>query len=140
MKYSLNSTIIKSGSTIENVIILCHGYGGDGKDISIVARYWKNFLPNTLFVCPDAPEVCKVNSTGFQWFDLMDQTEDEILSKSLVAEAKLNKFIDEVKETNKIKTIGFILLSLLLNTNKSEIKFRVIYRNWLQSSNELITI
>ena len=110
MKYSLNSTIIKSGSTIENVIILCHGYGGDGKDISIVSSYWKNFLPNTLFICPDAPEVCKVNSAGFQWFDLMDQTEDEILSKSLVAEDKLNKFIDEVKETNKIKTSKIALV------------------------------
>ena len=33
----------------------------------------------------------------------MDQTSDEILSKSLIAENKLNKFIDEVIEQNKIK-------------------------------------
>jgi len=103
MKYSLNSTIINSGSLIKNAVILCHGYGGDGKDISIVANYWKNFLSDTLFVCPDAPEVCKVNPEGFQWFDLMDQTEDEILSKSLIAESVLNKFIEEVKEKNKLK-------------------------------------
>ena len=103
MKYSLNSTIINSGSLIKNAVILCHGYGGDGNDISIVANYWKNFLPDTLFVCPDAPEVCKVNPEGFQWFDLMDQTEDEILSKSLIAESVLNKFIEEVKEKNKLK-------------------------------------
>ena len=100
MNYILNSTIINSGSLVKNAVILCHGYGGDGKDISIVAHYWKNFLPDTLFVCPDAPEVCKVNPQGFQWFDLMDQTEDEILSKSLIAEKKLNKLIDEVKENN----------------------------------------
>ncbi len=103
MQYSLNSTIIHSGSLIKNAVILCHGYGGDGKDISIVANYWKNFLPDTLFVCPDAPEVCKVNPAGFQWFDLMDQTEDEILSKSLIAESALNKIIEEVKEKNKLK-------------------------------------
>jgi len=103
MKYSLNSTIINSGSLIKNAVILCHGYGGDGKDISIVANYWKNFLSDTLFVCPDAPEVCKVNPEGFQWFDLMEQTEDEILSKSLIAESVLNKFIEEVKEKNKLK-------------------------------------
>ena len=103
MNYSLNSTIFNSGSIIKNAIILCHGYGGDGKDISIVAHYWKNFLPNTLFICPDAPEVCAVNPQGFQWFDLMDKTEDEILSKSLIAENKLNKFIDEVKENNQLK-------------------------------------
>ena len=110
MTYSLNSATFNSGSSIKNAVILCHGYGGDGKDISIVAHYWKNFLPDTLFVCPDAPEVCKVNPQGFQWFDLMDQTEDEILSKSLIAEAKLNKFIDEVKEKNKLKTSQIALV------------------------------
>ena len=112
MNYTLNSTIINSGTSVKNAIILCHGYGGDGKDISIVAHYWKNFLPNTLFVCPNAPEVCKVNPDGFQWFDLMDQTDDEILSKSLSAENNLNKLIDEVIERNKlninqISLVGF---------------------------------
>ena len=110
MTYSLNSTTFNSGSSIKNAVILCHGYGGDGKDISIVAHYWKNFLPDTLFVCPDAPEVCKVNPQGFQWFDLMDQTEDEILSKSLIAEAKLNKLINEVKENNKLKASQIALV------------------------------
>ena len=103
MNYSLNTKLIQSGSTIQNAIILCHGYGGDGNDISIVANYWKNFLPNTLFLCPDAPEICRVNPSGFQWFDLMDQTSDEILSKSLIAEKILNKFIDEVIEKNQLK-------------------------------------
>ena len=103
MEYSLNSTLVNPGSAVKSAIILCHGYGGDGKDISIVANYWKNFLPNTLFICPNAPEICKVNPDGFQWFDLMDQTEDEILSKSLIAENILNKFIDEVMEKNKLE-------------------------------------
>ena len=104
MSYSLNSIIIEpsSKSLAKNAVILCHGYGGDGKDISIVANYWKNFLPDTLFICPDAPEICKVSPNGFQWFDLMDQTQEEILAKSLIAENKLNKFIDEVTKKNKI--------------------------------------
>ena len=63
----------------------------------------EKFLPKTLFLCPDAPEICKVNSSGFQWFDLMDQTSEETLAKSLVAENKLNKFINEVIEQNKIE-------------------------------------
>ena len=28
----------------KNVIILLHGYGGDGKDISVLANYWKRFF------------------------------------------------------------------------------------------------
>ena len=104
MSYSLNSVIINpiSKSSPKNAVILCHGYGGDGNDISILANYWKNFLPDTMFVCPDAPEVCKVNPSGFQWFDLMDQTDDEILSKSLIAEKKLDNFINEVTSQNKL--------------------------------------
>ena len=104
MSYSLNSVIINpsSKSSPKNAVILCHGYGGDGNDISILANYWKNFLPDTMFVCPDAPEVCKVNPSGFQWFDLMDQTDDETLSKSLIAEKKLDNFINEVTSQNKL--------------------------------------
>ena len=104
MSHTLNSVIINpsSKSSPKNAVILCHGYGGDGNDISILANYWKTFLPDTLFVCPDAPEVCKVNPTGFQWFDLMDQTDDEILSKSLIAENKLDNFINEITNQNKL--------------------------------------
>ena len=104
MSYSLNSVIINPSSKAspKNAVILCHGYGGDGNDISILANYWKNFLPDTMFVCPDAPEICKVNPSGFQWFDLMDQTDDETLSKSLIAEKKLDNFINEVTSQNKL--------------------------------------
>ena len=99
MTYSLNTTIIKphSGKEPKNAVILCHGYGGDGKDISLLAVYWKTFLPETIFICPDAPEKCAVSPTGYQWFDLMDESKDHILAKSLIAESKLNKLIDEVK-------------------------------------------
>ena len=104
MSYSLNTTILNplSKKKPKNAVILCHGYGGDGKDISLLASYWRTYLPDTLFVCPDAPEKCAVNVSGFQWFDLMDQTKDQVLVKSLVAEIKLNNLIDEVIEKNDL--------------------------------------
>ena len=99
MTFSLNTIILDplSKEKPKNAVILCHGYGGDGKDISILASYWRAHLTETIFICPDGPEKCAASSTGFQWFDLMDQTPEQILSKSLVAENKLNKLIDEVK-------------------------------------------
>ena len=105
MSYSLNATILNPASQgkPKNAVILCHGYGGDGKDISLLASYWQTYLHDTLFVCPDAPERCAVSTTGFQWFDLMDQTEDQILVKSLVAEIKLNTLIDEVMKKNNLE-------------------------------------
>ena len=104
MSYSLNTTILNpiSKEKPKNAVILCHGYGGDGKDISLLASYWRTHLPDTLFICPDAPEKCAVSNTGFQWFDLMDQTTDQVLVKSLVAETKLNNLIDEVIDNNNL--------------------------------------
>jgi len=104
MSYSLNTIILEplSKKKPNSAVILCHGYGGDGKDISILANYWRAHLQNTIFVCPDAPEKCAASPSGFQWFDLMDQTPEQVLSKSLVAESKLNKLIDEVKEKNSL--------------------------------------
>ena len=114
MSYSLNTIVLEplSKAKPKNAVILCHGYGGDGKDISILASYWKSYLPETIFICPDAPEKCAASPTGFQWFDLMDQTPEQILSKSLVAEIKLNKLIDEIKDefnllANQIVISGF---------------------------------
>ena len=104
MSYSLKTTILNplSKEKPKNAVILCHGYGGDGKDISLLANYWQTFLPETIFICPDAPEKCKISPTGYQWFDLMDQSPDQILAKSLLAEMKLNTLIDEVKKKNEI--------------------------------------
>ena len=106
MGYSLNTTIISSSNKQkpENAVILCHGYGGDGKDISLLANYWKNYLPNTIFLCPDAPEVCKVNPSGFQWFDLSKDDSDYILQESLKAEKKLLNYINEVKDVFKLES------------------------------------
>jgi phospholipase/carboxylesterase len=104
MSYSLNTIVLEpiSKEKPKSAVILCHGYGGDGKDISILANYWKAHLPDTIFICPDAPEKCAASPSGFQWFDLMDQTPEQVLSKSLVAESKLNKLINEVKEKNNL--------------------------------------
>ena len=93
-------------------VILCHGYGGDGKDISTLAINWQRFLPDAIFLCPNAPEVCAVNPQGFQWFDLTSEDKEIILEKSLIAEEKLNIFLDQVSnnfqlEPSNLALVGF---------------------------------
>ena len=39
-----------SGNKPQQAIVLCHGYGGDGKDISVLAINWQRFLPNAIFL------------------------------------------------------------------------------------------
>ena len=91
-------------------IILCHGYGGDGKDISSLAINWQRFLPDAIFLCPNAPEVCSINPQGYQWFDATLEKEEEILEKSLIAEEKLNIFLDQVFNNLQIETTNLALV------------------------------
>ena len=91
-------------------IILCHGYGGDGKDISVLAINWQRFLPDAIFLCPNAPEVCAVNPRGYQWFDATLEKEEAILEKSLEAEEKLSKFLDQVFDDLQIETTNLALV------------------------------
>ena len=114
MTFCLDSTIIEpeNSNEIKNAIILLHGYGGDGKDISMLSMNWKRHLPNTIFICPNGHEVCPINPAGFQWFDLTREDPEYILEQSLKAENKLTQFIDEVKnkfniENDKICLSGF---------------------------------
>ena len=94
----------------KQAIILCHGYGGDGRDISMLATNWQRFLPEAVFLCPNAPEVCAVNAHGYQWFDLSSDKEEVILEKSLVAEAKLNTFLDQVLDNFQLETTNLALV------------------------------
>ena len=105
MTFSLNTTIIKSedNKKIDNAVILLHGYGGDGKDISMLTFNWRRFLKNTVFLCPDAHEICKINPSGFQWFDLNTDDTEYILNESKKAENKLNQYIEEIKLEYNLK-------------------------------------
>ena len=98
MTFCLNAKIIKpEDKNINNAVILLHGYGGDGNDIAPVTINWKRFLPNTIFICPDGPETCSINPTGYQWFDLNSEDEEYITKKASDAEKILKEFIVEIK-------------------------------------------
>ena len=105
MTFCLDSIIIKPEEDVEikHAIILLHGYGGDGKDISMLTLNWKRHMPNTVFICPNGHETCPINPSGFQWFDLTKDDKDYILDQSIKAEEKINAFINEIKQEFNLK-------------------------------------
>jgi len=112
MTFCLKSKIIKPEKEIKNAIILLHGYGGDGNDISMLSLNWKRHLPNTIFICPNGHETCEINPSGYQWFDLTKDDPNYILKETKKAEEILKKFINEIKEeynliNNNICLSGF---------------------------------
>ena len=112
MTFCLKSKIIKPEKEINNAVILLHGYGGDGNDISMLSLNWKRHLPNTIFICPNGHETCEINPSGYQWFDLTKDDPNYILKETKKAEEVLKKFINEIKEeynliNNNICLSGF---------------------------------
>ena len=130
MTFCLTTTIVKPENDIpiKHVVILLHGYGGDGKDISMLTLNWKRFLPNTIFLCPNGPEKCVINPTGYQWFDLTRDDPEYILEQSKNSERKLKQFIEEIKneyglKNSQISLSGFsqgCMMSINLGLTSSE--------------------
>ena len=110
--YNLEVTSISplSKNKPQQAVVLCHGYGGDGKDISALAINWQRFLPDAIFLCPNAPEICAINPQGYQWYDLTSEKEEIVLEKSLVAEEKLSIFLDQVFDNFKLKPTNLALV------------------------------
>jgi phospholipase/carboxylesterase len=114
MTFCLDAIIIKPENEIEikNAVILLHGYGGDGNDISMMSLNWKRHMPNAIFICPNGHEKCVINPTGYQWFDLSKEDSNYILDQSIKAENKIKQFIEEIKKEfnlthNQICLSGF---------------------------------
>ena len=111
MTFCLESTIInpENETEIKNAVILLHGYGGDGKDISMLTLNWKRFLTNTVFLCPNGHEKCKINPIGYQWFDLETNDKSYILNEVIKAESILTSYIEEVKKEYNLKNSNICL-------------------------------
>jgi|TARA_B100001063_G_scaffold229181_1_gene241183 phospholipase/carboxylesterase len=111
MTFCLDSTIIKpeKNEDIYNVMVLLHGYGGDGNDISTLTLNWKRYLPNTIFICPNGHEACSINPTGYQWFDLTKDDPNYILNESIKAEKIICEFLEEIKKEYNLDNDKIIL-------------------------------
>ena len=87
-----------SGETRSAVIFL-HGYGANGADLMGLADPLAEYMPDTLFLSPDAPEACAGAPMGFQWFPIpwIDGSSEEESQAGLIrAAADLDAFLDGV--------------------------------------------
>lgn len=86
----------KSGKAT-SIVVFVHGYGADGADLLGLADVLAPHLPDTMFYAPDAPQACKGNPFGYQWFPIpwMDGSSEAAAAAGLAASASaLNAFLD----------------------------------------------
>ena len=106
------TSLPQTSSKANYLIVFCHGYGADGKDLINIGNYWQRFLPDFYFTSPNAPNICSVNPGGFEWFDLMSHDVKKINLELQNSILKLTEFIDaKLKELNldysKLFLVGF---------------------------------
>ena len=110
----------KSGDKPEHIVVLLHGYGSNGRDLISLAPYWQEALPKALFVSPDAPFPCEIApQSGFQWFPLMERTEEEYLAGVETAAPILNDYLDKVLDENKLTNDKMVLAGFSQGTMMS---------------------
>lgn len=87
----------RSGTT-KSLIILLHGYGADGNDLFGLAEPLSQHLPDSVFLAPNAPERCRNNPAGYQWFPIpwLDTSDEEEMRHSFFRSVGLlDSFITE---------------------------------------------
>jgi phospholipase/carboxylesterase len=84
----------EKGRVPSSLVILLHGLGADGRDLVGLSAPWRDFLPDTVFVAPDAPFACDMAPYGYQWFSLREWTPESILAGVRNAAPIVEAFID----------------------------------------------
>ncbi|MDA1283912.1 MAG: hypothetical protein O3C61_03210 [Proteobacteria bacterium] len=77
---------------MNKVVLFLHGYGANGNDLIGLKDHIENDDNMILFESPNAPESCPLNYFGYQWFNLVERTPEEIY----LGLKKSYKYLDEI--------------------------------------------
>lgn len=100
----------------DSVVIFLHGLGDSGSGgLLEIGRIWQHALPNTEFLCPDAPfafDMAPPDFGGRQWFSLQQFTKQSVEEGVKNAAPLLNDYIDHVLAErqlppSKLALVGF---------------------------------
>ncbi len=80
-----------SGGKPNSIVVLLHGVAANGRDLLFLAHAWRDLLPDTEFIAPDAPFACNYAPAGRQWFSLHDRTPEKLLAGLRDAAAILDR-------------------------------------------------
>src|SRR3954466_8019803 len=101
-----------SGRDPQSMVILLHGYGSNGADLMGLVPYWRDALPDTVFISPNAPEPCPGAPGGYQWWSLTSFSPQARAAGVRMAAPVINAFIDAALERfgltdDRLALVGF---------------------------------
>ncbi|MEM8840632.1 MAG: dienelactone hydrolase family protein [Pseudomonadota bacterium] len=111
----------RSGET-KSLVVLLHGYGADGNDLFGLHQALAEYMPDTVFVAPDAPEHCPVNPMGHQWFPIPwidGSTEETMRSGFLKSAETLDTYLTEIMAEEGVTEEQTVLIGFSQGTMMS---------------------
>ena len=84
-----------AGGAPQQIIMLLHGVGADGRDLIEMAPHLSQIFPNAAFVAPNAPNRYDQGLSGYQWISSGLRVEAEAVEAIKASAAILDRFIDE---------------------------------------------
>ncbi len=123
-----------SGRDPQSIVILLHGYGSNGADLMGLVPYWRRSLPDTLFMAPNAPEICPGAPGGYQWWALTDLGRESRAAGVRQAAPLVDAFIDIHRTAydlpnRKVALVGFsqgAMMALHVGPRRSEVLAGVV--------------
>ncbi|MCL4679378.1 MAG: phospholipase [Alphaproteobacteria bacterium] len=104
----------------QQIVMLLHGLGSNGRDLISLAPYWQQALPYALFISPDAPFACDMAPPGYpdsyQWFSLMSREMDDMLAGVRRVTPILQSFIKEILEKYELPASALALVGFSQGT------------------------
>lgn len=106
----------KPENTPDSMVIMLHGVGSNGRDLISLSPYLAQFVPNTVFVSPDAPFACDMVPAGYpdsyQWFSLQNRDPHVMSSGVKTVFPLVEEFIDTQRERydlplSRVALLGF---------------------------------
>ena len=77
-----------------SLVVLLHGYGANGDDLIALGDGWRRWLPDAVFVAPNAPETIPGMYGGLQWFPLTMRDPSEYWRGVVSAQPAVDRFLD----------------------------------------------
>ena len=126
---SLHFKKLNSNSTqAKKMVILSHGYGADCNDLLSIGEYWQKSLPDFCFIAPNAPTPCQINPSGFEWFDLMQTSQEKIIEEFQSSLKLLDQFINTQLKEQGLEKKDLYLMGFSQGTMMS-LQLALSYKN-----------
>ena len=100
------------GGDPEQIILLLHGVGADGRDLIEIAPHLGQVFPHALFIAPNAPFRYDKGLSGYQWISSGLRIEAEVIRAVQTAAPYIHRLIDaELAKANlkpdRLAMVGF---------------------------------